>query len=54
MNDIFKADALLYIAFITVGLVSLTEDLYQKLIVVGVAVLILVIRSIIKRFIYKE
>ena len=53
MNEIFKSDALLYVAFITVGLVSLTENLYEKLAVIGVAVVILVVRSFVKKFLYK-
>lgn len=54
MNEIFKADAFLYIAFITIGLVSLTENLMEKLAVIGAAVVILIVRSVVKRFVYKE
>jgi len=53
MNDIFKSDAFLYIAFLTVGLVSLTEVLLEKMALIGAAVLILIVRSVVKKFLYK-
>lgn len=54
MTDIFKSDALLYLAFITAGLVSIVNTLVEKLICIGGAVLILIIRSIVKKYLYKD
>lgn len=53
MDNIFKSDALLYVAFVTIGLVSLTQTLEEKLEVIGASVLILIIRSILKKYLYK-
>lgn len=49
MED-FKRDALLYIAFAVMGWAILSTEFSQKLILAGVATVIVVVRSFIKKF----
>lgn len=50
MDSIFKRDAFLYLAFVLQGLAVVAEDFYQKLICIGGSVLILVLRSLVKKY----
>lgn len=53
MNAAFKSDALLYVAFIAIGLVGVAENMKEKLFALGASVAILVIRSFVKKYLYK-
>lgn len=48
MNDIMKSDGLLYVATITIGLVSTVDTLIEKVGVILLAVAILALRSYVK------
>lgn len=54
MTDIFKSDALLYLAFIMAGFASIAPTFWDKVIVVGFSVVILVVRSFVKKYLYKD
>lgn len=49
MTDIFKKDALLYVAFIVLGLTSMAKTIWEALAVTAVATLVLVARSYVKK-----
>lgn len=53
MTEIFKSDAFLYLAFIVAGFTAIAESLTEKLICIGSSVAILVIRSVVKKYLYK-
>jgi len=53
MNVNFKSDAFLYLAFIVVGFTSVAATIWEKLACIVVAVGILVLRSFMKKKLYK-
>lgn len=53
MDKTFKSDSFLYLAFAVAGFASIAVTLAEKLMCIGLSVLILVLRSLIKKYLNK-
>jgi hypothetical protein len=54
MDSTFKSDAFLYLAFIAAGFTSIAQTFWEKIACVGVSVLILIVRSFVKKYLFDK